>query len=538
MSTQRRYGPMSTDRSGSVEQSFGIGVDRANTASIDGSAAAEWTPRRRVRVALFGIRCSPGPGADFALSGPNWIHGTSDNPILDLAHKTSTRLHIWGERQQTFDTDGSAVPAADVAEASAAFWSIVSDAFKYSNKHTRTIDPSESLLDFIGLKATERYSGGDLPESERARKEKLLLEESQMWGAFVAGSTKRQSFKFVWLEECIEGENPFVADTYKKILDEIARPVLAKAGVVRFETEVTRIANEGKDGGVIISTDQEEDDTFDEVIVTSPLGWLKHNQALFQPALPPRLSNAINNIGYGQLDKIYIAFPTAFWDSPESTTGAPITATRSSDVPNTTATTAPLHNAESTDEDQRHGPSEEDHYPGFTHWYSPTYSKATNPHGYNQQSINMAALPPSCAQPTLLFYVSGECAIFLSKLQSSAKSDEARKESLLRFFEPYLALLPTYSRSNPACKPVDLLATNWAADRLSGYGSYSNFQVGLEAGNEDIETMRHGSPERHIWLAGEHTAPFIALGTVTGAWWSGERVVERLLDTYGVVQHK
>lgn len=428
------------------------------------------------------------------------------------------------------------MPATDVAEASAAFWGIVSDAFKYSNEHTRTIDRQHSLLDFIRQKADERYSAEDLPDTERARKKRLLLEESQMWGAFVAGSTKRQSLKFFWLEECIEGENPFVADTYKKILDEIAKPVLANAGVIRFETEVIRIANEGHDRAVSITTNRERHDEFDEVVVTSPLGWLQHNPAVFEPKLPQDLTDAINNIGYGQLDKVYIAFPSAFWDSPQSTTAAPIIATRSADVPNTTATTAPLHSVESSQEDKGDRTPDEDHYPGFTHWYSPTYSETTNPHAFNQQSINLAALPPSCAQPVLLFYVSGECAVFLSKLQGSAKSDGARKDGLLRFFDPYLARLPNYSKSNPSCTPVDILATNWAADRLSGFGSYSNFQIGLEAGDRDIETMRHGCPERHIWLAGEHTAPFIALGTVTGAWWSGERAAERLLNTYGIAQ--
>ena len=79
-----------------------------------------------------------------------------------------------------------------------------------------------------------------------------------------------------------------------------------------------------------------------------------------------------------------------------------------------------------------------------------------------------------------------------------------------------------------------MLATCWANDELAGYGSYSNFQVGLECGGRDIERMREGMPERGIWFAGEHTAPFIATGTVTGAYWSGERVAERVAEAFGV----
>ncbi len=38
--------------------------------------------------------------------------------------------------------------------------------------------------------------------------------------------------------------------------------------------------------------------------------------------------------------------------------------------------------------------------------------------------------------------------------------------------------------------------------------------------------------ERGIWFAGEHTAPFIALGTTTGAYWSGEGIARRIVALY------
>lgn len=53
--------------------------------------------------------------------------------------------------------------------------------------------------------------------------------------------------------------------------------------------------------------------------------------------------------------------------------------------------------------------------------------------------------------------------------------------------------------------------------------------------DEDIEVIRQGCPERGIWFAGEHTAPFVALGTVTGAYWSGEVVARRVLAAYGLL---
>lgn len=45
--------------------------------------------------------------------------------------------------------------------------------------------------------------------------------------------------------------------------------------------------------------------------------------------------------------------------------------------------------------------------------------------------------------------------------------------------------------------------------------------------------MRRGVPGRGLWFAGEHTAPFVALGTVTGAYWAGEGVARRIVRAWG-----
>lgn len=56
----------------------------------------------------------------------------------------------------------------------------------------------------------------------------------------------------------------------------------------------------------------------------------------------------------------------------------------------------------------------------------------------------------------------------------------------------------------------------------------------MEKGEGDILALREGIVERGIWFAGEHTAPFVALGTVTGAYWAGEGVGKRILEAYGM----
>lgn len=73
---------------------------------------------------------------------------------------------------------------------------------------------------------------------------------------------------------------------------------------------------------------------------------------------------------------------------------------------------------------------------------------------------------------------------------------------------PYISLLPNYEATNPQCVIEKILSTEWQKDELSGYGSYCNFQVGVRDASGDVDAMRRGVPERRLWFAGEHCAPF------------------------------
>ena len=105
---------------------------------------------------------------------------------------------------------------------------------------------------------------------------------------------------------------------------------------------------------------------------------------------------------------------------------------------------------------------------------------------------------------------------------------KARDEWLEEFFEPYYSRLPGYGKT---CAPLRFLATEWCNDEFAGNGSYSNFQVGMTNAAHDVEAIRHGMPEKHIYFAGEHTAPVDGLGTVAGAYTSGEKVARRIIES-------
>ena len=76
-------------------------------------------------------------------------------------------------------------------------WGIIGDAFSYSSDHKASIPSEKSLMDFF--KSKVQAKGLDDQTS------KLVLQMAQIWGDFVGEPIEKQSLKFFWLEECIEG---------------------------------------------------------------------------------------------------------------------------------------------------------------------------------------------------------------------------------------------------------------------------------------------------------------------------------------------
>ncbi|GAP83094.1 putative flavin containing amine oxidoreductase [Rosellinia necatrix] len=444
--------------------------------------------RNRLGGRVHQVSLTPGHIVD---AGPNWIHGTNNNPIMELAQKTNTATGSWTTSTSVVDETGKMVPSFDAEMYSNMMWDIIGNAFTHSNKNTSTIHSSESLIDFFNRELAERIPG-DSPDC--AKKRNFMYQMAESWGAYVGNHVFSQSLKYFWLEECIDGENLFCPDTYQKILSAISKPVVEGASF-KYKTLVTKVQSTDDETCEVLKVHTESGETleFDEVVFTAPLGWLKKHSDAFDPPLPARLAQAIENIGYGCLEKVYISFPKAFWRSTE-----------------------PANDTQ-----------------GFVLLLAPNYALDSNPDRWNQEIVELASFDPINSHPALLFYMYGEQSRFLTSEVAKLPSKEKKDAFLYEWFRPYYSRLPQYDGDSPDCQPVSCYATDWLKDDLAGNGSYSNFQVGLEEGDKDIEIMREGLPDRGLWLAGEHTAPFVALGTVTGAYWSGESVGKRIVQAYG-----
>ncbi|KAJ2986747.1 hypothetical protein NUW58_g4880 [Xylaria curta] len=398
-------------------------------------------------------------------AGPNWIHGTNNNPIMEIAQKTNTGNGSWTARTSVVDETGKMLSPPDAEFYSEMMWDIIGTAFKHSNRNTNTIDVNESLLDFFGKELARRIPEHS-PEYEKKRR--IMYQIAESWGAYVGNHVFSQSLKYFWLEECIDGENLFCSETYQKILAAIAKPVVEGA-TIKYNAVVNKVQSSDDQSceTLKVYTESGEVLEFDEVVFTAPLGWLKQHPDTFNPPLPARLAQAIKNIGYGCLEKVYISFSKAFWRSSQP----------------------------------------EDDTQGFVLLLAPDYASDSNPGRWNQEIVELSSFTPSDSHPTLLFYTYGDQSKFLTSEVAKLSSKEKKDAFLYEWFRPYYSRLPHYEASSPDCQPVCCYATDWLKDDLAGNGSYSNFQVGLEEGDTDIELMREGLPDRGLWFAGEHTSP-------------------------------
>ncbi|KAL5336981.1 hypothetical protein BJX70DRAFT_389629 [Aspergillus crustosus] len=436
--------------------------------------------------------------------GPNWIHGTSTNPILKLAKKTNTTLSLLeGSSPCIFDSCGQLLDQDKATELVDLLWEMISDAFKYSNQNCQQIPLTESLKDFILGQAVDRGLSGEY--------QGLLLQIAEMWGGFVGDLLVKQSLKHFWLEECLDGENLFVANTHARILNALAESAQKHAAIIT-ETRVISIENVNTNNKeyIVVKAANNRTFEFDSVVVTVPLGLLKRATApTFSPPLTPQIRRAIDRAHYSSLEKVLVTFPCAFWQEEKDT----------SDAKEDAASTST--------------------FSSFAHFLHPEYAHDQNPENWY---VELVALSSSSmkqhAQATLLFSIYGPCAEYVtSRLTPLNPNSQEYFAFLIEFFRPYYSLLPGYTPDTIHCQPTAVLATSWQTDELAGFGSYMNFQAkksekdtpAINSLEDDLRALRHGMPERDIWIAGEHAAPFVALGTLTGAYWSGEMVAVKIL---------
>ncbi|MGJ8528369.1 FAD-dependent oxidoreductase [Maritalea sp.] len=112
------------------------------------------------------------------------------------------------------------------------------------------------------------------------------------------------------------GDEVILPDGYAQILKHFSGTYPVK---LRAIIQQISLASSGVD--LVINNADEQ--RFDAVIVTVPLGVLKRGDIGFSPPLPDHKKNAIARLGMGVLDKFVLKFDDVFWDKEVTWLGTP-----------------------------------------------------------------------------------------------------------------------------------------------------------------------------------------------------------------------
>ncbi len=232
--------------------------------------------------------------------GASWIHGyAAGNPLTPIADRAGARLVPSSYDSGRVHIDPR-LKAAGVRAHSGRWARIVEQAERQA--HRRPHD--ESLAEAVRRRVAELHLNGFV-EDELAFH--LNAHYTTEWGADPDALSART------IDEGKEfgptGEDAFFPDGYDRVAAYLARHLSVERGVT-----VRRLVL--RTSGVRVETSA---GVFQAraVVVTVPLGALKHEAIDFVPRLPEQHEQAIDRLGVGVLSKTFLQFEKPFWPIDE-----------------------------------------------------------------------------------------------------------------------------------------------------------------------------------------------------------------------------
>jgi hypothetical protein len=110
---------------------------------------------------------------------------------------------------------------------------------------------------------------------------------------------------------------------YGPVIEALAEDLDVRLGTVVNEISYTAPSNaDNQTDAAHIKTAAGETFSCDALLLTAPLGCLKAGDFRFTPPLPDWKQDVIQRLGYGNLNKVVMQFPTCFWDETVDYFGA------------------------------------------------------------------------------------------------------------------------------------------------------------------------------------------------------------------------
>ncbi|XP_066497330.1 spermine oxidase [Hoplias malabaricus] len=265
--------------------------------------------------------------------GANWIHGQDRNPLFQLAKEHDLLAEVMtaskvmclpcsvSPRDYFFKEDGKQLPAEVVDQVCSLFSKLTSKAFESELEDRHRVLSLGSYLDAAFAESVLAPSEDEQRIFEWCKRSECTDEASS--------SLYEVSASQIGYYIALEGGffNSLGPGGYQAILDIILKhmpsgSILTNKPVKGIQWDWKEESQDLGDMSCPVKVICENDEIFeaDHVIVTVPLGVLKQKAAsLFKPSLPKSKLDAIERLGFGVVDKIFLCFNERFW--PEDCAG-------------------------------------------------------------------------------------------------------------------------------------------------------------------------------------------------------------------------
>uniref|UniRef100_A0A4W4FR84 Amine oxidase domain-containing protein n=1 Tax=Electrophorus electricus TaxID=8005 RepID=A0A4W4FR84_ELEEL len=267
--------------------------------------------------------------------GANWIHGQEGNPIYQLAkdhdllvegisaNKVMCQPSSVTPRDYFFKEGGKLLCAGNIDQVCSLFSKLTSKAFESELEDRYRILSLGGYLDAAFAESPLAASEDGWRIFEWCKRSECTDEASS--------SLYEVSASEIGYYIALEGGffNSLGPGGYQAILDVFLeslplQTILMSKPVKSIQWDLNKksLGTESRERSHPIKIICENEESFeaDHVIVTVSLGVLKqHAGAMFEPALPKSKMDAIERLGFGTVDKIFLCFSERFW--PEDCAG-------------------------------------------------------------------------------------------------------------------------------------------------------------------------------------------------------------------------